>query len=342
MSDAPLLTVRNLVKTFRPRRRLLGSGSTGGVQAVADVSFDIHRGEAFSLVGESGCGKSTTARCVTRIVEPTSGSIVFDGTELAGLDQTDLQPLRRRFQMVFQDPQASLNPRQRVREIIGEPLIVHGEQRRTVDQRVDELAALVHLRRDDLDRFPHQFSGGQRQRVGIARALALQPDLLVLDEPVSALDVSIQAQIVRLLDELRDRTGLAYLLIAHDLAVVRHLSDRVGVMYLGTLVETGPRAAVYGAPQHPYTQALISAAPIADPDVERARRRIVLQGDVPSPLDPPSGCRFRTRCWKATEVCSSVVPTLTDHGGGHQVACHHPEPVDVVTRLTTTRPERTE
>jgi peptide/nickel transport system ATP-binding protein/oligopeptide transport system ATP-binding protein len=293
-----------------------------------------------SLVGESGCGKSTTARCITRIVEPTSGSVVFDGTELVGLDQAALQPLRRRFQMVFQDPQASLNPRQRVRDIIGEPLLVHGADRHTIDTRVDELAAMVQLRTDDLDRFPHQFSGGQRQRVGIARALALEPDLLVLDEPVSALDVSIQAQIVRLLQDLRQRTGLTYLLIAHDLAVVRHLSDRVGVMYLGTLVETGARDSVYRTPLHPYTQALISAAPIADPDIERSRQRIVLHGDVPSPLDPPSGCRFRTRCWNATDLCSEVVPELTDHGGGHLVACHHPEPVQVATRRTPPPHER--
>jgi oligopeptide/dipeptide ABC transporter ATP-binding protein len=342
VTATPLLSVRNLVKSYSPRRRLLGRGSTSAVQAVADVSFDLMRGEAVSLVGESGCGKSTTARCITRIVEPTSGSIVFDGTELVGLDQGALQPLRRRFQMVFQDPQASLNPRQRVRDIISEPLVVHGVERSSIDDRVDHLASLVQLRPDDLDRFPHQFSGGQRQRVGIARALALEPDLLVLDEPVSALDVSIQAQIVRLLQDLRQRTGLTYLLIAHDLAVVRHLSDRVGVMYLGTLVETGPRDHIYRTPLHPYTQALISAAPIADPDVERTRQRIVLQGDVPSPLDPPSGCRFRTRCWKATEQCSAVTPVLTDQGGGHQVACHYPEPVDVVTRRTPTAHERTD
>lgn len=329
MSDeAPLLQVRDLVKTYRSRVRVGRRGA--GVQAVAGVSFDIGRGETFSLVGESGCGKSTTARCIVRITEPTSGSINFDGTDLAGLGYHELQPLRHRFQMVFQDPQASLNPRQTVRSIIGEPLRIRGDDRNSIDERVDELARQVQLRTDDLDRFPHQFSGGQRQRVGIARALALQPELLVLDEPVSALDVSIQAQIVRLLQRLRDEMGLAFLLIAHDLAVVRHLSQRVAVMYLGTIVETGTARDVYERSQHPYTQALLSAAPIADPDLERQRERIVLLGDVPSPLDPPSGCRFRTRCWKATEECASDVPVLAAVADDHFVACHHPEATNVI------------
>ncbi len=324
----PLLVVRNLSKTFRPRGGRVRRGAT--VQAVSDVSFDIARGETFSIVGESGCGKSTTARCVTRIVEPTAGSIRFDGHELVGLSYHDLQPLRQRFQMVFQDPMASLNPRQRVRDIIGEPLRVRGEERDSIRDRVHEVAGQVQLRTDDLDRYPHQFSGGQRQRIGIARALALQPELLVLDEPVSALDVSIQAQIVRLLRQLRDEMGLAYLLIAHDLAVVRHLSQRVAVMYLGTIVETGSAADVYERSSHPYTKALLSSVPVADPNRERMRRRVVLQGDVPSPINPPSGCRFRTRCWKATAECTDVVPPLTDLGDGHHVACHHPEPVNVI------------
>jgi oligopeptide/dipeptide ABC transporter ATP-binding protein len=329
MSDStPLLQVRDLVKTYRPRGRIAQKGA--GVQAVAGVSFDIARGETFSLVGESGCGKSTTARCVVRITEPTSGSIDFDGTDLARLGYHQLQPLRHRFQMVFQDPQASLNPRQTVRSIIGEPLRIRGDDRSSIDARVDELARQVQLRTDDLDRFPHQFSGGQRQRIGIARALALQPELLVLDEPVSALDVSIQAQIVRLLQQLRDEMGLAFLLIAHDLAVVRHLSQRVAVMYLGTIVETGTARDVYERSQHPYTQALLSAAPIADPDIERQRQRIVLTGDVPSPLDPPSGCRFRTRCWKATDECVTTAPALTATADGHFVACHHPEQANVI------------
>lgn len=326
--DAPLLQVRDLVKTYRSREWFGRRGA--GVQAVAGVSFDIGRGETFSLVGESGCGKSTTARCIIRITEPTSGSINFDGIDLAELSYNELQPLRHRFQMVFQDPQASLNPRQTVRSIIGEPLRIRGDDRNSINERVNSLARQVQLRTDDLDRFPHQFSGGQRQRIGIARALALQPELLVLDEPVSALDVSIQAQIVGLLQRLRDEMGLAFLLIAHDLAVVRHLSQRVAVMYLGTIVETGTASDVYERPQHPYTQALLSAAPIADPDLERQRERIVLRGDVPSPLDPPSGCRFRTRCWKATEKCASDVPVLAALADGHFVACHHPEVANVI------------
>ncbi len=326
--DRPLLQVRDLVKTYRPRGWL--ARRDGGVQAVAGVSFDIGRGETFSLVGESGCGKSTTARCIVRITEPTAGSIDFDGIELAGLGYHELQPLRHRFQMVFQDPQASLNPRQTVRSIIGEPLLIRGDDRRSIAERVDELARQVQLRTDDLDRFPHQFSGGQRQRIGIARALALHPELLVLDEPVSALDVSIQAQIVRLLQRLRDEMGLAFLLIAHDLAVVRHLSQRVAVMYLGTIVESGTARDVYERSHHPYTQALLSAAPIADPDLERRRERIVLLGDVPSPLNPPSGCRFRTRCWKATAECATDVPLLTAVADGHFVACHHPEASNVI------------
>ncbi len=338
--NAPLLSVRDLTKTYAVR----GSGlrrSGRAVQAVAGVSFDIHRGTTLSLVGESGCGKSTTARCVMRIIEPTSGSVELDGIDLTSLDESALREHRHRFQMVFQDPQASLNPRQRVRDIIGEPLVVRGDAAVDVRARVDLLAQQVQLRPDDLDRFPHQFSGGQRQRIGIARAMALEPQLLVLDEPVSALDVSVQAQIVRLLQRLRDEMGLAFLLIAHDLAVVRHLSDRVGVMYLGTLVEVGTAEQVYGRPLHPYTQALMSAAPIADPDIERARRRIVLAGDPPDPADPPSGCRFRTRCWRATQECADARPEPRDLGGGHTVACHHPDPVDATRGVTVHITERT-
>ena len=331
LATGPLLQVRDLVKSFSQRSRL-GGTRAGVVQAVAGVSFDVQRGETLSLVGESGCGKSTTARCVMRIVEPTSGSVMFDGHELAHLAYRDIRPLRRRFQMVFQDPQASLNPRQRVRDIIGEPLIVHGHAADDVRERVDELTRQVQLHPDDLDRYPHQFSGGQRQRIGIARALALRPDLVALDEPVSALDVSIQAEIVRLLQRLRDELGLAYLLIAHDLSVVRHISDRVAVMYLGKIVEIGSNADVYERSAHPYTQALLAAAPIPDPRAERSRERIVLTGDVPSPMDPPSGCRFRTRCWKATERCTVEEPLLADPGLGHPVACHYPEPVNVLSR----------
>jgi oligopeptide/dipeptide ABC transporter ATP-binding protein len=319
----PLLRVDHLVKTFSLRGRLLG-GSGGVVQAVSDVSFDVARGETLSLVGESGCGKSTVARCVTRLIEPDSGSIVLDGTDLASLRAEPLRRLRRRFQIVFQDPQASLNPRMTVAQLIAEPLEVHhidGD----VDDRVAELLRLVQLPADAGGRYPHQFSGGQRQRIGIARALAVSPDLLVLDEPVSALDVSIQAEIIRLLERLRGELDLGFLFIAHDLAVVRHLSDRVAVMYLGRIVETGTAADVYEHPAHPYTLALLSAAPIPDPLVERRRHRIVLEGEPPRATDPPSGCRFRTRCWKATERCAEETPLLADPGIGHAVACHYPE-----------------
>lgn len=326
--SAPLLSVKDLTKTFASRGSLLRRGPNG-VQAVAGISFDIARGSTFSLVGESGCGKSTTARCIMRIVEPTSGAVLFDGVDLVPLDEAQLRQHRPRFQMVFQDPQASLNPRQRVRDIIAEPLVIRGDDATAVAERVDRLARQVQLRPDDLERFPHQFSGGQRQRIGIARALALQPDLIILDEPVSALDVSVQAQIVRLLKSLRDELGLSFLLIAHDLAVVRQLSDRVGVMYLGSLVEVGDAAQVYGTPLHPYSQALMSAVPIPDPDIERSRRRIVLSGDPPDPADPPSGCRFRTRCWLADDECSARTPELHEFEPGHFVACHRAGAVPV-------------
>jgi oligopeptide/dipeptide ABC transporter ATP-binding protein len=319
-----LLEVRDLVKSFAVRRNGWRDRRPMAVQAVAGVSFDVNRHETLSLVGESGCGKSTTARCVLRIVEPTSGSIRFDGTELTTQSGEDLRRMRRRFQMVFQDPQASLNPRMTVGDIVGEPLVVHGVSREETEARVRELLDLVQLGSAAVDRYPHQFSGGQRQRIGIARALALQPDLVALDEPVSALDVSIQAEIIRLLQHLRDDLGLAYLFIAHDLSVVRHLSDRVAVMYLGKIVETASTAALYSSPAHPYTTALLSAAPIPDPLVERGRERIVLLGDPPSAAAPPSGCRFRTRCWKAQEICAQIEPELVDIGQGQQVACHFP------------------
>jgi peptide/nickel transport system ATP-binding protein/oligopeptide transport system ATP-binding protein len=334
-----LLEVRNLVKTFTARGQLL-QRSAAVVQAVSDVSFDVARGETLSIVGESGCGKSTTARCVLRIVEPDAGTITFDGTELTTLGAEDLRRLRRRFQMVFQDPQASLNPRMTVRELLGEPLLVHGLGA-TRDARVAELLDLVQLPPSAAGRYPHQFSGGQRQRIGVARALAVGPDLLVLDEPVSALDVSIQAEVIRLLERLRAELDLGFLFIAHDLSVVRHISDHVAVMYLGRIVETGTADQVYGSSAHPYTQALLSAAPIPDPLVERGRRRIVLQGEPPTPTDPPSGCRFRTRCWKAADICAAETPPLADPGIGHAVACHFPEPTDIVARaepLTTSYP----
>ena len=328
--SGPLLDVRDLHKEFALR----GGGLRrwkGSVRAVDGVSFTLRRSETLSLVGESGCGKSTTARCILRIHEPTSGSVTFDGVDLTSLSASDLRVSRRRFQMVFQDPQASLNPRMTAGDIVGEPLVVHGAQSEEAEARAVELLSLVQLPTDAAERYPHEFSGGQRQRIGIARAIALNPDLVVLDEPVSALDVSIQAEIIRLLERLRAELGLAYLFIAHDLSVVRHLSDRVAVMYLGRIVEIGTNNEVYEHSAHPYTQALLSAAPVPDPVVERSRARIVLLGDPPDPADPPSGCSFRTRCWKAQEICAQVVPVLADPGLGHAVACHFPEPRNMLS-----------
>ena len=321
MTAEPLVQVRDLVKEFELRRTSWRT-EKATVQAVSGVSFDISAGEAFSLVGESGCGKTTTAWCVLRLIDPSSGSIRFDGIELTELSPAHLRDARRRFQMVFQDPYTSLNPRMTVGEIIAEPMLVHGATADEQRDRVAELLEQVQLGADATDRYPHQFSGGQRQRVGIARALALSPDLIALDEPVSALDVSIQAEIIRLLQRLRDELGLAYLFIAHDLSVVRHLSHRVAVMYLGKIVEVASAAELYSRPAHPYTKALLSAAPIPDPLIERDRVRIVLVGDPPTPTNPPSGCRFRTRCWRAEEICAEVEPPLDDIADGHRVACH--------------------
>ena len=290
------------------------------VHAVSGVSFEVQYGETLALVGESGCGKSTTGRCVLRLIEPTSGQVRFQDVDLLQLDHRALRRTRRHLQVVFQDPQASLHPRLTVRQLLAEPLEVHGAEPAAVKQRVDELLQLVQLRPEHLDRYPHEFSGGQRQRIGIARALANSPALLVLDEPVSALDVSIQAEIMRLLIDLRERLGLSYVFIAHDLAVVRQLADRVAVMYLGKIVESGRADDVYNDPQHPYTQALLSAVPIPDPEVEHDRQRIVLTGELPSPIDPPSGCRFRTRCWRAEAKCADEEPRLTDAVGQRR---HH-------------------
>ena len=315
-----LLEVDGLVKHFEARGGYFG-GDEGVVHAVDDVSFTLDHNETLGLVGESGCGKSTTGRLVLRLLEPTAGEIRFDGTEIHTLRGRALRDLRRRMQIVFQDPYASLNPRMRVQEILAEPMVIQG-RRGEVKARVPELLDMVGLHSEHASRYPHEFSGGQRQRIGIARALALEPDLVVLDEPVSALDVSIQAQVLNLLAELQERLGLAFLFIAHDLSVVRHISDRIGVMYLGKIVEMGPAAAIYSGAGHPYTQALLSAVPEPDPRRERDRRRIVLQGDLPSPIDPPSGCRFRTRCWKAQEICETEEPALIDRGQGHPVACH--------------------
>ncbi len=296
------------------------------------MSFDLRRGEVLSLVGESGCGKSTTGRCILRLIEPTSGSISFEGEEVVGKSERSMRALRQHMQIVFQDPFSSLHPRRRVRDIIAEPLIIHGMSRDEARAAVPGLLDRVSMSADQADKYPHEFSGGQRQRIGIARALSLNPKLLILDEPVSALDVSIQAGVLRLLEELRDELDLTYLFIAHDLSVVRHISNRTAVMYLGKIVELGEVEDVFQRPTHPYTKALLSAAPIPDPHVESVRERIVLTGDVPSPSTPPSGCHFHTRCWHAEPRCREEEPTLVDHGGGHLAACHFPLEVPVHLR----------
>ncbi len=321
----PLLQVRDLTKDF-PLRRGVWGRTRGHVSAVAGITFDVPAGETFALVGESGCGKTTTARLVLRLVSATSGTVRFDGTDVLAVSATELRRLRRRMQIVYQDPYASLNPRLTVGAIVADPLRVHGLYRDHGPDRVRSLLEAVGLDPDDTHRYPHEFSGGQRQRIGLARALAVEPQLLVLDEPVSALDVSIQAGIVNVLDELQRRLQLAYLFIAHDLAVVRHVADHVGVMYLGKVVERGPANRVYETPQHPYTQALLSAVPVPEPAVERRRRRILLTGDLPSATDPPSGCRFRTRCGRAQPECAEHEPTLDADEHGHAVACFYPGP----------------
>jgi len=322
-ANGKLIEVHDLVKHFPIRGGKLIRHTVGVAHAVCGVSFDLAEGETLGLVGESGCGKSTTARTVLQLLPATSGSVRYRDTELTGQSRKQLRPMRQHLQVVFQDPYASLDPRVPVGEIVAEPLKVHGRwDRKTGPERVNQLFELVGLNPEHRNRFPHEFSGGQRQRVGIARALALEPKVLVLDEPVSALDVSIQAGVVNLLEALQDRLGLAYLFIAHDLSVVRHICDRVAVMYLGKIVEIGTGTQVYETPAHPYTQALLSAVPVPDPAIERQRRRILLTGDVPSAVAPPSGCRFRTRCWKAQEICAQEEPALTDRGQGHPVACH--------------------
>jgi len=330
-ANRTLMEVHDLVKHFPIRGGKLIRHTVGNAHAVCGVSFDLAEGETLGLVGESGCGKSTTARTVLQLLPATSGSVRYRDTELTGQSRKQLRPMRQHMQIVFQDPYASLDPRMPVGEIVAEPLRVHGRwDRKTGPEHVDRLFELVGLNPEHRNRFPHEFSGGQRQRVGVARALALDPKVLVLDEPVSALDVSIQAGVVNLLEALQDRLGLAYLFIAHDLSVVRHICDRVAVMYLGKIVEIGTGAQVYETPAHPYTQALLSAVPVPDPAIERQRRRILLTGDVPSAVAPPSGCRFRTRCWKAQEICAQEEPALTERGQGHPVACHFADVTRVI------------
>ena len=325
-----LVDVRSLKKYFPIRKGLL-QREVGRVHAVDDVTFAVREGETLGLVGESGCGKSTLGRTIVRLLEPTDGNVLFQGRDISSLGTRALRPLRRQMQMVFQDPYASLNPRKRVGSIIGTPLKIHGVEKSERRQRVQELLETVGLSPEHYNRFPHEFSGGQRQRIGVARALALRPKLIVADEPVSALDVSIQSQMLNLLDDLQQELDLTYIFIAHDLGVVRHVSNRIAVMYLGKLVELSPAEELYDRPIMPYTEALLSAVPIPDPDLSAKRERIVLQGDVPSPINPPSGCRFHPRCRYMTDICREVEPPLTDYGNGHLAACHHPLNVDRAT-----------
>jgi oligopeptide transport system ATP-binding protein len=319
-----LLRVEGLVKHFPITRGIIFQRQIGAVRAVDGLTFVIHKGETFGLVGESGCGKSTTGRAILQLHRPTAGHVYFEGVDLVDLDREKLRHMRKRMQMIFQDPYASLNPRMTVGEIIAEPLVVHGVSHgNEAQKRVDYLLELVGLNPAFSNRYPHEFSGGQRQRIGVARALALQPSFIVCDEPISALDVSIQAQVVNLLEDLQNQFGLTYLFIAHDLSMVRHISDRVAVMYLGVIVELADRDELYKNPLHPYTYALLSAVPVADPLVEERRQRVILEGDVPSPANPPSGCRFRTRCRYATEICAEKVPEWREMVKDHWVACHH-------------------
>ena len=330
----PLLQVKELVKHFPIKSSGLIRRTVGAVQAVDGLTFDVYPGESLGLVGESGCGKSTTGRVLTKLFEPTSGEMIFEGTDLAPLSRKEMLPYRREIQMIFQDPYTSLNPRHTVGSIVSAPMAVHN----TVPSKerlakVQELLELVGLNPEHYNRYPNEFSGGQRQRIGIARALALQPKLMIADEPVSALDVSIQAQVVNLLLELQEEFGIAYIFIAHDLAVVRHVCTRIAVMYLGKIMEIGSRDDIFDRSRHPYTQALLSAIPdVKQAQVGGRRERIKLTGDVPSPINPPSGCRFRTRCWKAQEICATKEPPLLQIGVGHDVACHFPEPMSDAVR----------
>ncbi|TET37627.1 MAG: ATP-binding cassette domain-containing protein [Anaerolineales bacterium] len=325
--NGSLVKVRNLKKYFPVMRGTIIQRHTGDCKAVDDVSFDIIKGETLGLVGETGCGKTTVGRTILRLYEPTDGEIIFGGTKLSEVTGGDLRQIRRKMQMIFQDPYASLNPRMTVGSIIAAPLEVHNVARgKEKHDRVQELLQMVGLNPYFVNRYPHEFSGGQRQRIGIARALALNPDLIICDEPISSLDVSIQAQVVNLLEELQDKLGLTYLFIAHDLSMVRHISDRMAVMYLGKIVEVTDRDEIYLNPLHPYTQALMSAVPIPDPDIIETRQRIILEGDIPNPSDPPVGCNFNTRCPVAEDICFQEEPAYLEVKAGHWVACHLVKP----------------
>jgi oligopeptide transport system ATP-binding protein len=333
-----ILTVDNLVKHYPVTRGVVFKRTIGHVRAVDGVSLELKAGETLGVVGESGCGKSTLARVLMNLERPTAGSVTYRGKDIFSLHGADLRRMRRQIQLVMQDPYTSLNPRMTVGDLIGEPFEIHTEVAPKGDRRrkVQELLEVVGLSPEHINRYPHQFSGGQRQRIGIARALALRPEIIVCDEPVSALDVSIQAQVMNLLDRLQNEFGLAYIFIAHDLSVVRHLSDRVAVMYLGKIMETGSEDQIYERPTHPYTQALLSAVPVPDPTVRQTKQIIRLTGDVPSPANPPSGCRFRTRCWKAQEICANEVPPLVERPGtDHPSACHFAEEREIVATHET-------
>jgi oligopeptide/dipeptide ABC transporter ATP-binding protein len=335
----PLVEVQHLKIFFPIKQGILVEREVARVHAVNDVTLTIAEGETLGLVGESGCGKTTMSRAIMRLIDATDGSIRFREEEITNASRREMGPLRREMQMVFQDPFASLNPRKRVAQIIGMPLRLHGTERKDVDAKVGELLGRVGLRPEHMNRFPHEFSGGQRQRIGVARALALEPRLIVLDEPVSALDVSVQAQIINLLDDLQDDYKLTFLFVAHDLSVVRHVSDRIAVMYLGKLMELSPAEELYTKPIHPYTSALLSAIPIPDPEENRRRDRLVVSGEPPNPIDPPSGCVFHPRCPRATDICTRVEPPLTRYPSGHLAACHHPISVSEGELAGATRDE---
>ena len=330
MSNSVALQAIDLVKHFSTGSSGVLGRATTVVQAVDGVSFTLPMGETLGIVGESGCGKSTLARLVTRLIDPSSGSVILDGVDITTMSGKSLREMRRKLQMIFQDPYSSLNPRHSIGQIIGDPMRIQGIVTKANEKaEVQELMQRVGLNPEHYNRYPHEFSGGQRQRIGIARALSLRPTVIVADEPVSALDVSIQAQILNLLENLQKDLGLSYVFIAHDLSVVRHIADQVAVMYLGKIVEVGDAATLYSSPAHPYTKALMSAVPVANPSLRDSDKRIRLVGDVPSPIDPPSGCRFRTRCWKATDLCAVVEPILQADASGRAVACHFPEVASV-------------